>query len=60
LLNEAAKHEPSLHEFADQCIAITEYYLQDRYPFVGDSNLNREDLEPAFAAATKLLSILLD
>jgi HEPN domain-containing protein len=60
LLNEAARYEPSLHEFADPCIAITEYYLQDRYPFVGTSSLIREDIEPAFAAATRLISILLD
>jgi len=60
LLNEAAEHEPSLHRFANPCIAITEYYLQDRYPFVGTSGLSRKDIEPALAAAIDLISVLLD
>src|SRR3990167_6216906 len=37
LLNEAVAYQPHLEAFRELCVRATEYYIEDRYPFLVSS-----------------------
>ncbi len=45
LLDEAVLYEPTLEKFRQLCIISTEYYIEDRYPFMAASQLNKDEIE---------------
>jgi HEPN domain-containing protein len=45
LLNEAVGHEASLEPFRALCQELTEFYIEERYPFMIASNLTHEAIE---------------
>lgn len=45
LLDEAAPHNPGFEKFRPLCELATEYYIEERYPLLVVSALNRDELE---------------
>jgi len=58
LLNEAVRFEPSLEEFRDPCRKITQYYLEDRYPYIVVSELTEAELRESLSAAEDIIALL--
>ncbi len=55
LLNDAVIYEPSLEEFREACLKITEYYLEERYPSAIPSKLNKQEVAESLKVATKMI-----
>ncbi|MBD3234950.1 MAG: HEPN domain-containing protein [candidate division Zixibacteria bacterium] len=55
LLNDAMDYEPSLDEYRQDCIKITHYYVEDRYPFTVASELTKEEIKESLQVAKKLI-----
>lgn len=55
LLNEAIAHERSFEEFRAACMKMTEYYIEERYPFTVPSQLTEDEIKESLAAAEKLI-----
>ncbi len=55
LLNYAIDHEPLLEEYRRDCIKITHYYVEDRYPFTAASVLTSEEIEESLQVAKKFI-----
>ena len=55
LLNEAVAHDPSLDEFRTACMIMTEYYIEERYPFTVPSPLTEDEIKESLEAAVKLI-----
>jgi HEPN domain-containing protein len=47
LLNEAVTYDKSFDMYRSTCQQITEYYTEERYPFLDTSELTREEIETA-------------
>jgi HEPN domain-containing protein len=56
LLNQAILYDPSFEEFRFPCIKMTEYYLEDRYPFVMESALTKEEMTESLDDAKKVIN----
>ena len=56
LINEAILYESSFEEFRTECQKITEYYLEDRYPFVISSDLSEEDITDSLKIAENIIT----
>ncbi len=54
LLNEAVIFDPTLETFRPACEQITEYYIEERYPFLDSSKLTREEIETTLRHIRKL------
>jgi HEPN domain-containing protein len=54
LLNEAIEYDSSFEEFRAACQKITQYYVEERYPFMVSSELTREEIEESLAVAEKM------
>lgn len=48
LLNEAVSHTSHLEVFRKLCMRATEYYIEDRYPFLISSQLSVEELQEIY------------
>jgi HEPN domain-containing protein len=57
LLEEAAKHEPSLKKFRRLCAEVTAYYVQERYPFFG-AKPDSEEVKTNFEQARELVKLV--
>jgi len=57
LLEEAARHEPSLKKFRRLCAEVTAYYIQERYPFFG-TKPSREEVEANLERARGLVELI--
>jgi len=55
LLNEAIAHDRSFEEFRTACMKMTEYYIEERYPFTVPSPLTEEEIKESLGAAEKLI-----
>ena len=55
LLNEAIIHEPSLEKFRLACQKITEYYIEERYPFIVSSELAEEEIRESLSIAERMI-----
>ncbi len=47
LLNEVVTYDKSFDIYRSTCQQITEYYTEERYPFLDTSELTREEIETA-------------
>ncbi|MBM4046326.1 MAG: HEPN domain-containing protein [Planctomycetes bacterium] len=56
LLNEAVAHDSFLEQFRGACQRITDYYIEERYPFFVASNLTEEEIRESLTAAEKLIT----
>lgn len=55
LLNEALTYDNSFEFFRPACQKITQYYVEDRYPFTAASELTGKEAEESFAIAEALI-----
>lgn len=55
LLNEAIAYDPSFEEFRAACQKITQYYVEERYPFTVTSKLTRKEIEKSLAIAEEII-----
>ncbi|TAK03456.1 MAG: HEPN domain-containing protein [Candidatus Manganitrophaceae bacterium] len=53
LLNDTVAYEPSLEEFREARLKITEYYLEERSPSAIPSKLNKQEVAESLKVATK-------
>ncbi len=58
LLNEAVRYEASLESFREPLRKITQYYLEDRYPYVVASELTEKELRESLDAAERVIATL--
>jgi HEPN domain-containing protein len=58
LLNEAIIYEPSFEQFREVCIFITDFYTEDRYPFINSSEPNSSEIQSAFKAAKQMIRLI--
>ena len=54
LLNEAVTLDPTFETFRSACQRITEYYTEERYPFLDASKLTKEEITTALKEVRKL------
>jgi HEPN domain-containing protein len=54
LLNEVVTYDKSFDIYRSTCQQITEYYTEERYPFLDTSELTREEIETALNEAKSL------
>jgi HEPN domain-containing protein len=60
LLNEAMVHDKQFEKYLDHCIMIREFYVQERYPFIGSPPPPRGELESALEAIYEMLALILE
>jgi HEPN domain-containing protein len=58
LLNEAVGYEASLEPFRSLCQELTEFYIEERYPFMIASNLTHEAIAPLLPKARSFVAKL--
>jgi len=58
LLNDAVRFDASLEEFRDPCRKVTQYYLEDRYPYIVASELTEEELRESLFVVERLIECL--
>ncbi|MEW5693520.1 MAG: HEPN domain-containing protein [Candidatus Hydrogenedentota bacterium] len=59
LLNDIIDYEPSFEEFRQECLKITDYYVEERYPFIVASELTKEEVMNSLKIAKKLVNRIL-
>ena len=59
LLNEVVVYEPSFEEFRQKCQKITEYYIEERYPFVLASEFTEEEIKDSLQIVKKMVDRIL-
>lgn len=57
LLDETIPYDPAFEKFRSLCEIATEYYIEDRYPLLVSSELNREELESVFKEVKELVKV---
>lgn len=57
LLDEAVKHNPVFNNYYDLLDIITEYYLEEKYPF-GKTEITLEDIKENLKKAKKLIAFI--
>lgn len=55
LLNEAILYDPSFEEFRPECQKITQFYMEERYPFTVESELTEEEITESMAVAERMI-----
>ena len=60
LLNEAMVHDGKFEKHLDYCIMIREFYVQERYPFIGSPPPPRNELESAAEAIREMIVLILE
>lgn len=60
LLEEACEFDASLVEFANACMAISDYYFENRYPRIMEEPLTESDVRQAIASTELLRQRLLE
>jgi len=55
LLKDLVDHEPDFQEFAEACLRITDFYLEDRYPLGAAKPIEKAELEALAAQAEDLI-----
>lgn len=56
LLNLIIVYKPEFEQFRSLCLRVTEYYIEERYPFLLESGLNKEDIENSLDSTKNLIS----
>ncbi len=55
LVNEAIIYDPSFEEFRAACQKITQFYIEERYPFTVSSELSEEEIKESLAITERLI-----
>ena len=55
LLNDAIVYEPVLEKYRIDIQKITEFYIEDRYPFIVSSKLTVDDMKKSLATAFSVI-----
>jgi HEPN domain-containing protein len=58
LLNEAIVYEASFEQFRDACLFITDFYTEDRYPFINSSAPSFVELQSTLKAAKRMIAFI--
>jgi HEPN domain-containing protein len=56
LLNDAVKRDPGFEQFRESCRKMTQYYIEDRYPFTVPSKLTKDEVAESLAAAEAVIA----
>lgn len=56
LLDEAIKYDSSFEEFRAVCQKITQYYVEERYPFMVTSELTESEVKESLSAAKNIIA----
>ena len=56
LLDDAIIYEDSFEKFRTDCQKMTYYYIEERYPLLVASDLNRKEIKDSMESAKKLIS----
>jgi len=56
LLNEIFRYDSSFEEFRAACQKITQYYIEDRYPFIVASELTEDEIRDSLSVAENIIS----
>ena len=59
LLNEVLDHDASFEEFRQECLRITDYYVEERYPFTVVSELTEEEVSNSLKVAKRMIDKIL-
>lgn len=59
LLNDTIDYEPSFEEFRQECLKITDYYVEERYPFTVTSELVEKEIEHSLQVAKRIIDKIL-
>ena len=60
LLNEAMTRDDRFQNYVDVCIAVREFYVEERYPFIASPHPARYELEEALKAIREMITIILE
>jgi HEPN domain-containing protein len=60
LLDEAVSYDTSFEKFRSLCQVATEYYIEERYPFITPSSLNKQELQEALRNTEELVKKITD
>jgi HEPN domain-containing protein len=60
LLNETMAHDSRFEKYLDDCIMVREFYVQERYPFIGSPPPPRSELESALEAIREMVLLILE
>jgi len=55
LLDIALEYDPELERFRSLCEEATEYYIEERYPFITTSGVTKEEVEVNLTKAKELI-----
>lgn len=58
LLNEALEYNPALEQFRSLCEMATEFYIEERYPFLISSELTLKELKKILVETKELIKEL--
>ena len=56
LINEAIVYDPSFEEFRAACQKMTQYYVEDRYPFIIISELTEDEIRESLNIAENIIT----
>jgi HEPN domain-containing protein len=59
LLNEAMTHDERFQTYLDACIMVREFYVEERYPFIGSPPPARREFEEAMGAIQAMIALIL-
>ena len=60
LLNEAMTHDDRFQNYLDVCIMVREFYVEERYPFIGSPPPARHELEDALGTIREMIALILE
>ena len=58
LLNDVIVHAASLESYRTVCQRITDYYMEERYPFLVRSELTEDEIKVSLELAEQLIAII--
>jgi len=56
LLNEVIRYDPSFEEYRAACQKITQYYVEERYPLGGSSELTEDEIRKSLNTAEAMIT----
>ena len=60
LLNDVIDYELSFEEFREECMKITFYYVQERYPLIAASEITEEEIKKSLQVAKRIVNRILE
>lgn len=58
LINYAIKYDSTFKKFIPLCETATEYYIEERYPFVVSSDLTKKEIEKRLEQAKEIVKMI--